>query len=155
MTRTTLVKKEEVKNNWYLVDATDKTLGRMATKIAMMIMGKHKPLYTSHVDMGDFIIVVNAEKVKVTGNKLKEKVYKRFTGYSDGQKIRTMEEMMKTRPEQIVYLAVKRMVPSTKLGKNMITKLKVYKGETHPHKAQKIIPIEECAWWKYFSVEKN
>ncbi|MBI4833664.1 MAG: 50S ribosomal protein L13 [Planctomycetes bacterium] len=146
--KTTLARNETVKRDWYIVDAADKILGRLASPLAMILMGKHKPIYTPHVDTGDFVIVVNADKVKVTGKKFNQKTYKHYTGYGGGLKEVPMTKMMAKRPEEIIFQAVKRMVPSTKLGKSMIMKLKVFKGPKHNHQAQMPKPIEECAWWK-------
>jgi large subunit ribosomal protein L13 len=153
MTKTTLAKNEEVKRKWYLIDATDKILGRMASRIAMVLMGKHKPIYTAHVDTGDNVIVINAEKIKLSGNKMQKKGYKTYSGYADGLKITPIATVMEKHPEQIVYLAVKRMIPGTRLGEQMFSKLKVYKGTTHPHQAQQPVPIEQCDWYKWFEIK--
>jgi large subunit ribosomal protein L13 len=123
--------------NWYVVDATGLTLGRLATQIADALRGKRKPEYTPHVDTGDFVIVVNAEKISVTGNKRAEKRYYRHSGYPGGIKSRTLEEMLDRRPEEVIRLAVKGMLPRNRLARKQITKLKVYAGPEHPHAAQK------------------
>ena len=135
-TKTKFVKKEEAHHDWYIVDAEKKTLGRMATRIATVLMGKHKPSYTPHVDTGDFVIVINAGKVRVTGEKLDQKTYSRYSGYPGGLKVETMRHLLARKPADIVKLAVKRMVPRTKLGRKMFKKLKVYAGPEHPHEAQ-------------------
>ena len=134
--KTISVKPAEVRRNWYVVDATGKTLGRMATAIASRLRGKHKPEYTPHVDTGDYIVVVNSEKVRVTGNKAKEKTYHRHSGYPGGLKSITFEKMQDKKPQRIIELAVKGMLPKGPLGRQMYTKLKVYVGAEHPHIAQ-------------------
>ena len=134
--RTYSAKKENVKHNWYVVDATDKTLGRMATAIANRLRGKHKPEFTPHVDTGDYIVVVNAEKVVVTGNKSKDKMYYHHTGYIGGIKSISFEKLIKKAPERAIETAVKGMMPKNKLSKAMLDKLKVYAGSEHPHSAQ-------------------
>ncbi|MCQ4574218.1 MAG: 50S ribosomal protein L13 [Candidatus Brocadiales bacterium] len=121
---------------WYEVNADGKVLGRMATRIATVLQGKHKPQYTSHVDTGDFVVVYNAKKVKLTGNKLKDKMYKRYTGYPSGLKLKPAGEMLEKHSDRVVRLAVKRMLPKSKLGDKMIKKLKIYAGPEHPHEAQ-------------------
>lgn len=127
----------EIERKWYVIDATDKTLGRLATEIASRLRGKHKPIYTPHVDCGDYIIVVNAEKVKLTGNKASQKVYRHHTGYMGGLRERSYKEMLEKHPERIVEKAVKGMLPKNSLGRQMYTKLKVYAGPEHGHQAQK------------------
>jgi large subunit ribosomal protein L13 len=134
--KTLFAKKNEVEHKWYVVDAKDAVLGRIATKIATYIRGKHKAIFTPNTDTGDFIIVVNAEKVKLTGNKLADKVYYHHTGYIGGIKGVTAQELMKTKPERIIEKAVWGMLPKNKLGRAMIKKLKVYSGPDHPHQAQ-------------------
>ncbi len=134
--RTYSAKKETTSHDWYLVDATDKTLGRLASEIAKRLRGKHKPIYTPHVDTGDFIIVVNAEKVKVTGNKAKDKIYYSHSGYPGGIKEMTFEKLLVKAPERIIEIAVKGMLPKNPLGRAMYQKLKVYAGAKHPHEAQ-------------------
>ena len=128
--------------NWFVVDATGKTLGRLATQIADALRGKRKPDYTPHIDVGDFVIVVNAEKVAVTGNKLQGKLYYRHSGYPGGLRHRTLGEMLERRPEEVIRLAVKGMLPRTRLGRAQLGKLKVYAGPDHPHAAQKPEPME-------------
>ena len=130
---------------WLVVDAEGQTLGRLATRIADALRGKRKPQYTPHVDTGDFVIVVNAEKVAVTGNKLTEKMYRRHTGYPGGLRERTLAEMLERRPEEVIRKAVKGMLPRNRLARRRITKLKVYAGPDHPHGAQKPEPMEEAA----------
>ena len=128
--------------DWYVVDAEGKTLGRLATQIADTLRGKRKPQYTPHVDTGDFVIVVNAEKISVSGNKRTEKRYYRHSGYPGGIKSRTLEEMLERRPEEVIRLAVKGMLPRNRLARKQLTKLKVYAGPDHPHVAQKPTPME-------------
>jgi len=140
--KTISVKKESVTREWYLVDATNKTLGRLSTEIAKRLRGKHKPEYTPHVDTGDYIIVVNAEKVKVTGNKTTDKIYYHHTGYPGGIKSITFDKLIEKAPEKIIEKAVKGMMPKNKLSRSMLTKLKVYAGNEHPHAAQQPIPLE-------------
>jgi len=127
---------ETVKRDWYVVDADGLTLGRLATEIAHRLKGKHKAEYTPHVDTGDYIVVINAEKVHVTGNKRKGKIYYRHTGYPGGLKEMSFEKMIDHKPEQIIELAVKGMIPRYPLGRSMLSKLKVYAGSAHPHAAQ-------------------
>lgn len=131
-----LAKKGEVQAKWYLVDLTDKVLGRAATKIATILMGKHRPEYTPHVDTGEFVVVINAEKFKVTGSKKQDVRYEWYTGYPGGQKSVSMQQMLAKRPEEVIRKAVRTMLPKTKMGMHMITKLKVYAGSEHPHQAQ-------------------
>jgi large subunit ribosomal protein L13 len=128
--------------NWLVVDATGKTLGRLSTQIADVLRGKRKPEYTPHIDVGDFVIVVNAERISVTGNKRKEKRYYRHSGYPGGLRSRTLEEMLARRPEEVIRLAVKGMLPRTRLGRAQLRKLKIYAGPDHPHVAQKPEPME-------------
>jgi large subunit ribosomal protein L13 len=128
--------------NWLVVDATGKTLGRLATDIANTLRGKKKPQYTPHCDVGDFVIVVNAEKVSVTGNKRQEKRYYRHSGYPGGLRSRTFEEMIARRPEEVLRLAVKGMLPRNRLGRQQLRKLKIYAGPDHPHQAQQPVPME-------------
>ena len=140
--KTISANKETVKRSWYLVDATDKTLGRLSTEIANRLRGKHKPAYTPHVDTGDYIVVVNAEKVKVTGNKVTDKMYYRHTGYPGGIKSVTFGELIEKAPERAIETAVKGMMPKNKLSNAMLSKLKVYAGSEHPHSAQQPTPLE-------------
>jgi len=135
--KTYMAKKGELKKKWYVVDAQDKILGKLATRVATVLRGKDKPEYTPHVDCGDGVIVVNASKVKVTGKKLQQKEYITFSGYPSGQKIRTLGEMLKKYPAKVIRLAVKRMLPDTPLGRDMLKKLKVYPGSEHSQNAQK------------------
>lgn len=133
-------KKEDIRRNWHLVDANGKTLGRVASVIASVLKGKTKPIYTTHVDTGDFVIVVNADKIHLTGRKLEQKVYYRHSGYPGGLKSITAGRLLKTRPEDVLKKAVEGMLPKNQLGKHMLSKLKVYAGESHPHRAQQ--PVE-------------
>lgn len=133
---TFVAKPAEVKRDWYVIDAEGKTLGRMATEIARRLRGKHKAEYTPHVDTGDYIVVINAEKVHVTGNKRKDKIYYRHTGYPGGLKQANFDIMINNFPERVIELAVKGMLPKGPLGRTMYTKLKVYAGAEHPHAAQ-------------------
>lgn len=134
--QTPWVKKEEVKRNWYLIDAKDKVLGRLASQIATMLQGKHRPDYTPHVDQGDFFVVINADKVKLTGKKLDQKVYWRHSGYMGGMKLETARKMLERKPEELILLAVKRMLPRNRMRNKLLKKVKVYAGESHPHQAQ-------------------
>ncbi|MCD6267277.1 MAG: 50S ribosomal protein L13 [Thermotogaceae bacterium] len=140
--RTRMFKKEEIAKKWYVVDANGKTLGRLASRIAIILMGKHKPEYTPHVDTGDYVIVVNADKVVLTGKKLDRKFYYRHSGYPGGLKMISARQMLQKHPERLIYLAVKRMLPKTALGRRMLKKLKVYASPDHPHSAQKPEPLE-------------
>lgn len=140
--KTIMAKSQTVEHDWYVIDAAGKTLGRLATEIASRLRGKHKPIYTPHVDTGDFIVVVNAEKVKVTGNKMNDKVYERYTGYPGGLKNITFGKLLAKFPTRIIEHAVKGMLPKNPLGYAMYTKLKVYAGPEHPHKAQQPKPLE-------------
>jgi large subunit ribosomal protein L13 len=128
--------------DWLLVDAEGKTLGRLATQIANALRGKRKPEYTPHIDVGDFVIVVNAEKIAVTGNKREHKVYRRHSGYPGGLRQRNLGQMLERRPEEVIRLAVRGMLPRTRLGRAQFRKLKVYAGPDHPHEAQKPAPME-------------
>ena len=130
-------KKETVERNWYVIDATDLTLGRLASKAAHMLRGKHKATFTPHIDCGDYIIIVNAGKVKLTGNKLDKKLYYNHSGYQGGLRVRTAREMVDKYPVEMIERAVKGMLPNGRLGRAMYKKLFVYEGETHPHMAQK------------------
>ena len=134
--KTFSAKTETVKRDWYLVDATDKTLGRLATELARRLRGKHKPEYTPHVDTGDYIVVINADKVRVTGNKLTDKVYYHHTGYVGHMKSITLEKLMDKHPTRAIEIAVKGMLPKNPLGRSMFQKLKVYAGSEHKHTAQ-------------------
>ncbi len=140
--KTYMAKKEEIEKKWYIVDASDKIVGRLATKIATILRGKHKPSFTPHVDTGDFVIVVNAEKVKFTGNKLDQKKYYKHTGYMGGIKETTAKDMLQKKPEEIIRHAVKGMLPKNRLGRKLLKKLKIYRGEEHPHQAQQPEKLE-------------
>ncbi len=140
--KTFMAKKGEIERKWYVVDASDKIVGRLATKIATILRGKHKPVYTPHVDTGDFVVVVNAEKIKFTGNKLDQKMYYRHTGYIGGLKERTAKEMLEKNPEEIIRHAVKGMLPKGRLGRKLLKKLKIYRGSNHPHEAQQPEKLE-------------
>jgi large subunit ribosomal protein L13 len=128
--------------NWLLVDATGQTLGRLATQIADALRGKRKPSYTPHVDTGDFVVVINAEKISVTGNKLRAKRYYRHSGYPGALRSRTLQEMLDRRPEEVIRLAVRGMMPRNRLARKQLTKLKIYAGAEHPHAAQQPQPME-------------
>ncbi len=134
--KTYSVKASEIKREWHVIDASDKVLGRLATGVARLLMGKHKPMFSRHLDTGDFVVVVNAGKVRVTGNKAKQKLYYRHSGYPGGLKSINLEDMLKTRPDRVIEHAVKGMLPKNRLGNSMIKKLKVYAGDSHPHLAQ-------------------
>jgi large subunit ribosomal protein L13 len=136
MNRTYVAKKEDIKRSWYIVDATDKILGRLASRVAIILRGKHKPIYTPHLDTGDGVIVINASKIKVTGKKMKEKLYRRHSGYPGGFREVPFEMMLKNRPTTVIELAVRRMLPGGPLGRDMLKKLKVYADDKHPHKSQ-------------------
>jgi len=134
--KTYSVKASDIKREWHVIDATDKVLGRLATEVAHLLMGKHKPMFSRHLDTGDFVVVVNAEKVCVSGNKAKQKLYYRHSGYPGGLKSVSLEEMLKTRPTRVIEHAVKGMLPKSRLGNSMKKKLRVYVGHAHPHLAQ-------------------
>lgn len=140
--KTISAKPETVKRNWYVVDAEGKTLGRLASEIALRLRGKHKPEYTPHVDTGDYIVVVNAEKVAVTGRKLKDKMYYRHTGYVGNLKSISLEKLLASHPERVIEFAVKGMMPKGPLGRSMYRKLKVYAGPEHNHAAQQPQALE-------------
>src|SRR5687768_13241232 len=140
--KTYVANAQDRERNWLLVDAEGQTLGRLATQIADALRGKRKPVYTPHVDTGDFVIVVNAEKISVTGQKLQEKKYYRHSGYPGGLKSRTLNDMLERRPEEVIRLAVKGMLPRNRLARKQLTKLKVYAGPEHPHVAQQPKPLE-------------
>ena len=135
--KTKSARPQDVERKWYIVDAEGKTLGRMSSAIASVLRGKHKPDYTPHVDTGDNVIVINAEKVRMTGNKFDQKTYQSYSGYPGGQKVTSAREMLAKKPTAIVENAVRNMLPKTKLGRAMFTKLFVYAGGDHPHAAQK------------------
>ena len=140
--KTFSAKPHEIQRGWYLVNAQGKTLGRLASEIARRLRGKHKPEYTPHVDTGDYIVVVNAEKIRVTGTKLKNKIYHRHTGYIGNLKSESLQSMLERDPEQVLKLAVKGMMPRNPLGRQMLRKLKIVRGENHPHVAQQPQPLE-------------
>lgn len=140
--KTFMAKPETVQHGWYVVDATGKTLGRLATEVARRLRGKHKPEYTPHVDTGDFIIVINAEKIIVTGNKTKGKIYEHYTGYPGGLKATAFEKLLARFPTRVIEKAVKGMLPKNPLGYAMYRKLKVYAGAEHPHAAQQPQPLD-------------
>ena len=139
---TVSARKEDVIHDWYLVDAKDKTLGRLSTEIARRLRGKHKPIYTPHVDTGDYIVVINASGIKVTGNKMKDKMYHKHTGYIGNLKSMNLETMMNKSPERVLTKSVRGMLPKTKLGNAMIKKLKVFAGPEHTHGAQQPQTLE-------------
>jgi large subunit ribosomal protein L13 len=133
---TYLAKPGELKQDWHVVDASDQVLGRLAAKLAVILQGKHKPTYTPHVDTGDFVVVLNAEKIRVTGKKAEVIEYDTYSRYPGGRRLYSYNTMLDKHPERLLELAVKRMMPKNKLGRHMLAKLKIYKGETHPHAAQ-------------------
>ena len=134
--KTYAVRQGDIEHSWWVVDATDQTLGRLATRIAILLEGKHKPLYTPHLDTGDHVVVINAAKVKVTGNKLGQKAYYRHSGYPGGLREESLASLMARKPEIVVERAVKGMLPQNRLGRAMFKKLRVYRGAEHPHQAQ-------------------
>lgn len=140
--KTFLPRADNIERKWYVVDANDKVLGRLATQIAMRLRGKHKPEFTPHLDTGDFIIVVNADKIRLTGKKMDKKLYYRHTGYMGGLKVRTARQMLDKKPEEVIRLAVRRMLPKNRLGRKQLKKLKIYAGPEHPHQAQTPEPLE-------------
>ncbi len=140
--KTVSAKKQDLQRQWYLVDATDKILGRLAVQLADILRGKNKPIFTPHVDTGDFVIVTNAEKIRLTGKKLEKKQYYRHSGYPGGLKVRTAQELMRKKPEELIMHAVKGMLPKNRLGSKLLKKLKVYAGAVHPHEAQQPAVLE-------------
>ena len=140
--KTYVAKPSDRQRDWLIVDATGQTLGRLATQIADALRGKRKPTYTPHIDTGDFVVVINAEKIAVTGKKLTDKLYHRHSGYPGGLKTRTLNDMLERRPEEVIRLAVKGMLPRNRLARKQLTKLKVYAGPDHPHATQKPQPME-------------
>lgn len=142
-TKSFIAKKGEVDQKWYAADATDQIVGRLASKIAVVLMGKHRPGYTPHVDTGEFVVVTNAEKIVFTGNKMENKRYTWYTGYTR-LRSHTAAERLQRHPEQIIREAVRRMLPKNKLGRQMLSKLKVYAGPDHPHQAQQVRPLEQA-----------
>ncbi|MCD6353757.1 MAG: 50S ribosomal protein L13 [Proteobacteria bacterium] len=135
-------KKDQVEKNWYLVDAEDKILGRLASQLASILRGKNKPIFTPHVDTGDFVVVVNAKKIKLTGRKLKDKIYYHHSGYPGGIKSINAKDLLDKRPEDVILKAVKGMLPKNSLGRTMLKKLRVYPDNVHPHQAQQPEKIE-------------
>lgn len=140
--KTYAVKASEIERSWWVVDATDQTLGRLATRIATLLEGKHKPIYSPHLDTGDHVVVLNAAKVRVTGDKLRQKSYFRHSGYPGGLREERLEHLLERKPELVIERAVKGMLPQNRLGRAMFRKLKVYSGADHPHQAQRPQPIE-------------
>jgi large subunit ribosomal protein L13 len=134
--KTYQAKKEEVSRDWYVVDASEKVLGRLASQIAYRLRGKHKAIYTPHMDAGDFVVVVNAEKITLTGKKLTDKIYYRYSGYPGGLRATAAGKMLQEKPEELLRIAVKGMLPKNTLGRAMLKKLKIYAGGDHPHEAQ-------------------
>ena len=134
--KTYAVKASDIKREWHVIDASGKVLGRLATQVASLLMGKHKPIFSRNLDTGDFVVVINADKIRVTGNKAKQKLYYRHSGYPGGLKSISLEKMLQTNPTRVIELAVKGMLPHNRLGAKMIKKLKVYVGDTHPHLSQ-------------------
>jgi large subunit ribosomal protein L13 len=144
MSKTISAKKEDITKKWYLIDAKDRILGRVAGEVARILMGKHKTVWTPNVDTGDFVVVINADKVKVTGKKLTDKTYYKHTGYLGGLKTESLGSLLARKPVTVFTHAVQGMLPKTKLGKQMIKKMKVYKGEKHPHEAQNPQKLEKA-----------
>ena len=140
--KTYQAKKEEVDHQWYLINAEGRVLGRLATQLADLLRGKKKPTFTPHVDTGDFVVVVNAEKVLLTGKKTKDKIYYRHTGHPGGIKEISAEKLLAKKPTEVIRVAVKGMLPKNSLGRKMLGKLKVYAGSSHPHEAQRPVPLE-------------
>jgi large subunit ribosomal protein L13 len=136
MTKTYSVKASDIERKWHVIDASYEVLGRLATRIAGLLMGKHKPMFSRHLDVGDFVVVINAEKIRVTGNKAKQKMYYRHSGYPGGLKSVSLEKMMQTHPSRVIEHAVKGMLPRNKLSADMMKRLKVYSGDSHPHAGQ-------------------
>lgn len=136
MVKTYVTKKEDIKREWYLVDAKDKILGRVATRVAAVLRGKHKPIFSPSIDAGDGVIVINASKIRLTGRKASQKVYKRYSGYPGGLREVSFEVMFKRKPTMVMKLAVRRMLPNGPLGRDLIKKLKIYADDVHPHSAQ-------------------
>ena len=139
--KTFIAKNETVQRDWYVVDAEGKTLGRLAAALAYRLRGKHKPVFTPHVDTGDYLVVINADKIAVTGKKLQDKMYYRHSGYHGGLRERTLQQMLDSRPEEVIRLAVKGMMPRNRLSRAQLRKLKLYAGPEHPHAAQNPEPL--------------
>lgn len=140
--QTTLAKNDEVEQRWLHIDATDQVLGRLANRVAVILMGKHKPQYTPHVDTGDFVVITNAEKIRLTGNKLDQKFFQTYSGHPGGQRCISYRQMIKQKPELLIERAVRRMLPRNKLARHMLKKLKIYRGPDHPHQAQQPEPLD-------------
>ena len=134
--KTYSAKPSDIERQWHVIDASDKVLGKLATQAASLLMGKHKPVFTRNLDTGDFVVIINADKIRVSGNKARQKLYYRHSGYPGGFKSVSLEEMMQTKPTRVIEHAVKGMLPHTRLGASMLKKLKVYAGDSHPHLAQ-------------------
>lgn len=143
--KTYSAKPSDVDRNWYVVDATNEVVGRLASRIAHILRGKHKPMYTPHIDTGDFVVVVNADKVRFTGRKETDKTYRSYSGYPGGEREVTVEEVRENHPDRLISNAVKGMLPKGKLGRAMFKKLKVYAGDEHPHEAQQPKSLDDVA----------
>ncbi|THB63951.1 MAG: 50S ribosomal protein L13 [Desulfovibrio sp.] len=139
--KTYIPKESEISRDWFVVDAEDQILGRLASQIANRLRGKHKADFTPHLDLGDFIVVVNADKIKVTGKKLSDKMYHNYSGYPGGLRSRSLSDMLEAKPDEVIRIAVRGMLPRTRLGRAMLKKLKVYAGPEHPHNAQEPKPL--------------
>ena len=142
MTKTFIANPKKIQRKWYLIDAKGKILGRLATRVATILRGKHKAIFTPHVDCGDYVVIINAKEIRVTGRKMEEKLYKRYSGYPSGLKQTTLEEMLKTKPEDVLKHAIKGMLPKGPLGRDTFRKLKVYAGSVHQHQAQALKVLE-------------
>lgn len=140
--KTYQAKKEDIQHQWYVVDAEGKVLGRLASELAKILRGKNKPIYTPHVDTGDFVVVVNAKKVTLTGKKMKDKIYYRHTGHPGGIREMSAEKLLAKKPAEMIRMAVKGMLPKNSLGRQMLQKLKIYAGPQHPHESQKPVPLQ-------------
>jgi large subunit ribosomal protein L13 len=152
--KTHIVKQSDIQREWFVVDAEGKTLGRLAPKVAQILRGKHKPTFSPHNDSGDFVVVVNAEKIAVTGNKIDQKMYYRHSGYIGGLKERTFREQLQRHPDEIIKQAVRGMLPHNRLGRKIIKKLKVYAGSEHPHQAQQpqVLELRRIGLWRIMKV---
>ncbi len=140
--QTPWVKKEEVQRNWFVIDAKGQVLGRLASKLAYLLQGKHRPNFTPHIDQADFFVIINADKIKLTGKKLDQKLYWRHSGYMGGLKLETARKLLEKKPEMLIHLAVKRMLPKNRMRAKLLKKLKIYAGPNHPHTAQNPQPLE-------------
>ncbi len=140
--KTFFPKKEEIERKWYIVDVKGKVLGRVCSEITKIIRGKHKPIYTPYLDVGDFVVVINAGSVKLTGKKLDNKIYYRYSGYPGGIKAETARFLLKNKPEKLIRLAIKGMLPKNRLGRKLLKHVKIYRDENHPHIAQKPLPLD-------------